>query len=76
MNGFKLFSRRALAHGEDLQLGMVLPDQISGVNTVSFDARVVWAETLDAPGEFQVGFQFQTLNSVTRDVIENLMENY
>ncbi|MGK0403645.1 MAG: hypothetical protein ACJAS0_002030 [Alcanivorax borkumensis] len=55
---------------------MVLPDQISGVNTVSFDARVVWAETLDAPGEFQVGFQFQTLNSVTRDVIENLMENY
>ncbi|BAP14234.1 MAG: chemotaxis protein CheY [Alcanivorax borkumensis] len=76
VNGFKLFSRRALAHGEDLQLGMVLPDQISGVNTVSFDARVVWAETLDAPGEFQVGFQFQTLNSVTRDVIENLMENY
>ncbi len=76
VDGFKLFSRRELPHGEELQLGMVLPDQIAGVNTVSFDARVVWAETLDAPGEYQVGFQFQTLNGVTRDVVENLMEKY
>lgn len=76
VDGFKLFSRRELPHGEELQLGMVLPDQIAGVNTVSFDARVVWAETLDAPGEYQVGFQFLTLNAVTRDVVENLMEKY
>lgn len=76
VDGFKLFSRRKLPHGQKLQLGMVLPDQIAGVNTISFDARVVWAETLDAPNEFQVGFQFQTLSAITRDVVENLMEKY
>ena len=76
VDGFKLFTRRDLPAGENLQLGMVLPDQIAGVNTVSFDARAVWAENLDAPGEYQVGFQFVDLSPQTREVIVNLMDKY
>ena len=76
VDGFKLFTRRDLPAGESLQLGMVLPDQIAGVNTVSFDARPVWAENLDAPGEYQVGFQFVDLSPQTREVIVNLMDKY
>ncbi|ERP92796.1 chemotaxis protein CheY [Alcanivorax sp. P2S70] len=76
VDGFKLFTRRDLPAGENLQLGMVLPDQIAGVNTVSFDARPVWAENLDAPGEYQVGFQFVDLSPQTREVIVNLMDKY
>ncbi|EKF73596.1 sensory box protein/response regulator [Alcanivorax hongdengensis A-11-3] len=75
-DGFKLFTRRELAPGETLQLGMVLPDQIAGVNTTSFDARVIWCESLDAPGEFQAGFQFLDLVRTSRDVIETLMDKY
>ena len=76
VDGFKLFTRRELPMGEVLQLGMVLPDQIAGVNTISFDARVVWSENLDAPGEFQIGFQFKDIADITRDVITNLMDKY
>lgn len=76
VDGFKLFSRRDIAPGERLHMGMVLPDQIAGVNTISFDAKSVWCENLDAPGEFQAGFQFVGLSSATREVIENLMDKY
>ena len=76
LDGFKLFTRRELPHGEVLHMGMVLPDQIAGVNTISFDARVVWSEILDAPGEYQVGFQFMELTKITANVIENLMDKY
>ncbi|MED5431702.1 MAG: response regulator [Pseudomonadota bacterium] len=76
IDGFKLFTRRELPQGEVLQMGMVLPDQIVGVNTISFDARVVWSEVLDAPGEYQVGFQFMELAEITRSVVENLMDKY
>jgi CheY-like chemotaxis protein len=76
LDGFKLFTRRELPHGEVLHMGMVLPDQIAGVNTISFDARVVWSEILDAPGEYQVGFQFMELTEITANVIENLMDKY
>jgi hypothetical protein len=76
LDGFKLFTRREISQGEVLQMGMVLPDQISGVNTISFDARVVWSEVLDAPGEYQVGFQFLALTEITANVIENLMDKY
>ncbi|MGB1466563.1 MAG: PilZ domain-containing protein, partial [Alcanivorax nanhaiticus] len=75
-DGFKLFSRRDIEPGQRLHLGMVLPDQIAGVNTISFDAKSIWCENLDAPGEFQVGFQFVNLSGVTRQVIENLMDKY
>lgn len=76
LDGFKLFTRREISQGEVLQMGMVLPDQISGVNTISFDARVVWSEVLDAPGEYQMGFQFLALTEITANVIENLMDKY
>lgn len=76
VDGFKLFTRKEPPAGEQFQMGMVLPDQIEGVNTISFDARVVWSETLDAPGEFQVGFQFIDINSVARNVVESLMDKY
>lgn len=76
VDGFKLFTRRELPKGEVLHMGMVLPDQIAGVNTISFDARVVWSEILDAPGEYQVGFQFMELTEITSNVVENLMDKY
>ncbi|MGB2249018.1 MAG: response regulator [Alcanivorax sediminis] len=76
VDGFKLFARRDIPPGERLHMGMVLPDQIAGVNTISFDAKSIWCENLDAPGEFQVGFQFVDLNGMTRKVIEDLMEKY
>lgn len=79
--GFKLLLRRDVAPGEQLQLGMVLPDQIGGVNTMSFNARVVWSEALensgtDDYGGYHAGFQFLDLSENNREIIEILMERY
>lgn len=74
--GFKLLLRRDVAPGEQLELGMVLPDQIGGVNTMSFNARVVWSEGLDEPGEYHAGFQFLDLSEANGEIIEILMERY
>ncbi|GAA5118748.1 response regulator [Alloalcanivorax gelatiniphagus] len=76
VGGFKLLLRRDVAPGEQLELGMVLPDQIGGVNTMSFNARVVWSEGLDEPGEYHAGFQFLELSDANGEIIEILMERY
>jgi hypothetical protein len=55
---------------------MVLPDQIGGVNTMSFNARVVWSEALDEPGEYHAGFQFLDLSDSNGEIVEILMERY
>lgn len=74
--GFKLLLRRDVTPGEQLELGMVLPDQIGGVNTMSFNARVVWSEGLDEPGEYHAGFQFLDLSDASGEIIKILMERY
>lgn len=76
LGGFKLLLRRDVAPGEQLELGMVLPDQIGGVNTMSFNARVVWSEGLAEPGEYHAGFQFLGLSDANGEIIEILMERY
>ena len=76
LGGFKLLLRRDVAPSERLQLGMVLPDRIGGVNTMSFNARVVWSEALEEPGEYHAGFQFLDLSDANRDIVEILMERY
>ena len=79
--GFKLLLRRDVSPSEQWQLGMVLPDQIGGVNTMSFNARVVWSEALEDPGSddfggYHAGFQFLDLTDGNREIIEILMERY
>lgn len=76
LGGFKLLLRREVAPSEQLQLGMVLPARIGGVNTLSFNARVAWSEALAAPGEYHAGFQFLDLSEANREIIGILMERY
>lgn len=81
IGGFRLLLRRDVTPGEQLQLGMVLPERISGVNTMSFNARVVWSGmpeemTSDEYGVCQAGFQFLDASGVNREIIEILMERY
>lgn len=76
VDGFKLFTRQQLNEGERFQLSVVLPEQIYGVNTLSFSARNVWSEQQDAAGEFHAGFQFDDLSDANRNIIKALLEKY
>ncbi|ASK33846.1 response regulator [Alloalcanivorax mobilis] len=79
--GFKLLLRREVVPGQRLQLGMVLPDQIGGVNTLSFNARVIWSEALEGAGrndvdQYHAGFQFLDLSDSNSEIVGTLMDRY
>jgi len=75
-DGFKLFTRQQPQEDTVFQLSVVLPEQIFGVNTLSFNARNVWTEEQEADGEFYAGFQFVDLSDTHRNIIKALMEKY
>ena len=76
LDGFKLFTRQQLNEGQKFQLSMVLPEQLHGVNTLSFEARTVWCRSQQVDGEYHAGFQFVDANDMVHQVIESLMEKY
>lgn len=76
VDGFKLFTRQPVEEGQQLALSMVLPEQIRGVNTMSFEARNVWCREQDRNNEFHAGFQLLDLNDTNRNIIETLIERY
>lgn len=76
VDGFKLFTRQPVEEGKELALSMVLPEQIGGVNTMSFEARNVWCHEQEKKNEFHAGFQLLQLNDTNRNIIETLIERY
>lgn len=76
VDGFKLFTRQRFDGGQKFQLSMVLPEQLNGVNTLSFEARAIWSQARPNEGEFHTGFQFIEPGDTVRQIVEALMENY
>lgn len=76
VDGFKLFVRNPPEEGQQLALGMVLPEPIEGINTLSFDARNIWCEEQERPGEYHAGFQFIEVGEANRSIIETLIERF
>ncbi len=76
VDGFKVFVRSAPEEGLHWALGMVLPEPIEGINTLSFDARNIWCEEQERAGEYHAGFQFIELSDGNRAIIENLIERF
>ena len=74
IDGFKLSSRKAIKEGQKLALSMVLPEQINGLNTLSFDARAVWCQLSGTGEDYHTGFQFLDMNDTGRGIIQGLME--
>ncbi len=73
-DGFKLLIRQNVELGKSYAFSMVLPEQIKGVNTMSFDARAVWMQPGDTPGETHAGFQFLDLTESAGEILEVLLE--
>lgn len=74
--GFKLLVRRGLEVGHGVALSMVLPEQIQGVTTLSFDGTCIWSQPRGNAGEFQAGFQITQMSEAHRDVLKAMMEKY
>jgi PAS domain S-box-containing protein len=76
LDGFKLHTRQALEPGTRFSLSMVLPEQMQGVTTLSFDGRCVWSQPQDRSGEFHAGFQIVEMSELHRSVLGMMMEKY
>ena len=79
VDGFKLATRKTLEEGQRMALSVVLPEQINGLNTMSFDARVIWchpARSDREQGAWHAGFQFLDMTDTGRGIIEALMEKH
>ena len=76
VDGFKLSTRKAIDEGQRMALSVVLPEQINGLNTMSFDARVVWCRDEGTGEGCLAGFQFLDMTDTGRCIVEALMERY
>lgn len=75
-DGFKLQTRSAITPGTLYSLSMVLPEQISGVSTLSMSGKAVWCQPKDQAGEFHCGFQITDVSDTHRNVLLGMMEKY
>ena len=75
-DGFKLFTRQQVEPGSRFCLSMVLPEQLEGVTTLSFDGRCVWCQPQHRAGEFHAGFQIVEMSELHRRVLQAMMEKY
>ena len=72
-NGFCIQSPHLLDVDAVLQLGMVLPTQLEGANTVGFEARVVWREPSGIDGDYLIGFQIARVSQTTQQILQMLI---
>lgn len=76
LDGFKLASKSELPVGSRHAISMVLPDQIAGSNTLSFDAQTIWSRQEDADDEFNHGFRILKISENDLRVLIALIEKY
>jgi CheY-like chemotaxis protein len=76
MGGFKMFTRQHVEEGQKMALCLVLPNQINGISTMSFEARSQWVhDKEDGSDEFHVGCMFVDINDYNKQIVEALMES-
>jgi hypothetical protein len=77
MDGFKLSSRDNLSAKSIYEVSMILPEPISGSNTLSFDAERVWSQPAeDVVGEYRVGFRIVYISPGDACVLAKMIEKF
>jgi CheY-like chemotaxis protein len=75
LGGFKMSTRLPLEEGQKLSLCLVLPQQINGASTMTFDSRAQWTqEKGQGNNEFYAGCEFSDLSDYNKGIINTLME--
>lgn len=75
-DGFKLFTRQPIEESARFSLSMVLPEQLQGVATLSFDGRCAWCQPQERDDEYHAGFQITEMNDLHRSVLQMMLEKY
>lgn len=75
-SGFRLLCKKALPEGQRIPFSTILPEQIGGVTTLSFDAVVVWTGQAGYSGDLSAGFRFVEPKPETLELVRVLLGKY
>jgi len=76
VQGFLLFSRKAIAVDTVWHLGIELPVEVNGSSTIRFGAESLWCHKIGQPANYWTGFQIIDLVDEERERIIQLIDQH
>ncbi len=73
-DGFKLVMREQQALGTIFSMSMVLPETLSGCNTMSFEAELVWCQPSEYTQDFRCGFRVVQIADSDAHLMRQLLD--
>jgi hypothetical protein len=74
--GLMIVSENCLEENKLFKLRMVLPREIEGKEEIAFDARSMWCHKDVNPSLFGVGFKFEYVDTLSRQIIFELIHEF
>ncbi|NNM51638.1 MAG: response regulator [Pseudomonadales bacterium] len=73
-DGFKLVMREHQPLGTIFSMSMVLPETLSGCNTMSFEAELVWCQPSEYTQDFRCGFRVVQISEGDAHLMRQLLD--
>ena len=74
--GLMLVGEEPIETDESLQLKLILPTKIKGVNQVNLSAQAIWCEQDSNPEFYNIGFLLREVPRKNIRIIERLIKKY
>lgn len=74
--GIMIVSESPYEEGKALKMKMLLPRQIEDKDEIEFDARVMWCRKDVNPSLYGVGFKFEYVDVLSRQIIFELIHEF
>ncbi|MEI8131766.1 MAG: PilZ domain-containing protein [Leptolinea sp.] len=74
--GLMIVSENPIDGGKEFKLRMLLPREIEGKEEIEFEATSTWCRTDVNPSLFGVGFKFDYVDTLSRQIIFELIHEF
>ncbi len=74
--GIMLTTEEPMESGLIFQMKMVLPEEIKGIEEVTFDARSMWCRKSVNPDFYDIGFQLLDISTEHTKIVQNLIYSF
>jgi hypothetical protein len=74
--GLMIVSENSIKEGKVFKLRMALPREIEGKEEIEFDALSMWCHPDVNPSLFGVGFKFEYVDTLSRQIIFELIHEF
>jgi hypothetical protein len=74
--GLMIVSENPIDEGKIIKMRMLLPREIEGKEEIEFDARSTWCRKDVNPSLFGIGFKFEYVDTLSRQIIFELIHEF